>query len=143
MTSISQVLSQQITVCNHCFEMLQDALVEHDWGTAVSQAKQGVGQIQRHMQTEEDVLFQCLEQMLESDATTGPLRRDHDRIRELLTELDQAVRNQNRRRGLALCAVLNELQRRHNGRKKDHVYPLADRVLGRLAPALAQEMAWE
>jgi hypothetical protein len=81
--------------------------------------------------------------MLESNATTGPLRQDHDRIRELLTELLQAIRNQNRRRGLALCALLNELRRRHNSRKTDHFYPLADRVLGELGPALAQEMAWE
>jgi hemerythrin-like domain-containing protein len=95
------------------------------------------------MQTEEDVLFKSLEQMLDSDATTRPLREEHERIRELLNALQGAIRSGARSESLSLCDAVGAVRSQHNEKSEHHLYPLADRVMGKLGPALAQEMAWD
>ena len=92
MASISNVLCEQIRTSDEDFESLRQALTDGDWELARSSVKRAVAGAERHMQTEEDVLFKSLEQMLDSEATTRPLREDHERIRELLTGLQQTIR---------------------------------------------------
>ena len=143
MASISNVLCEQTRASDEHFESLRQALTDADWDQARSLVNQAVAGAQRHMQTEEDVLFKGLEQMLESEVTTRPLREDHERIRELLSALQQAIRSSDESESLALCAALDELRGQHNAKSEHHLYPLADRVMGKLGPALAQEMTWD
>jgi hemerythrin-like domain-containing protein len=143
MTSIANVLCGQIRTSNEDFESVRKALNENDWETARASVNRAVASAQRHMQAEEDVLFKGLEQMLDSEATTRPLREDHERIRELLTALQQAIRSSARSESLALWDALDEVRGQHNAKSENHLYPLADRVMGKLGPALAQEMAWD
>ena len=143
MTSIANVLCKQIRTSNEDFESVRKALNENDWETARASVNRAVACAQRHMQAEEDVLFKGLEQMLDSEATTRPLREDHERIRELLTALQQAIRSNAQSESLALCDALDEVRGQHNAKSEHHLYPLADRVMGKLGPAMAQEMAWD
>lgn len=143
MTSIANVLCGQIRISNQDFESVRKALKEDDWEAAKASANRAVAGAERHMQTEEDVLFKSLEQMLDSDATTRPLREEHARIRELLSALQGAIRSGARSESLALCDALDELRGQHNAKSEHHLYPLADRVMGKLGPAMAQEMAWD
>lgn len=143
MASISNVLCEQIRISDEHFESLRQALSGGDWELSRSLVNQAVAGAQRHMQTEEDVLFKGLEQMLDSEATTRPLREEHERIRELLTALQQTIRGGARSESLALCDALEALRAQHNDKSEHHLYPLADRVMGKLGPALAQEMAWD
>jgi hemerythrin-like domain-containing protein len=143
MASISNVLCEQIRTSDEDFESLRQALTDGDWELARSSVKRAVAGAERHMQTEEDVLFKSLEQMLDSEATTRPLREDHERIRELLTGLQQTIREGARSDSLALCDALDEIRARHNDKSEHHLYPLADRVMGKLGPALAEEMSWD
>ena len=143
MTSIANVLCEQIRTSNEDFESLRHAVNDSDWETARTRVNRSVAGAERHMQTEEDVLFKSLEQMLDSDATTRPLREEHARIRELLSALQGAIRSGARSESLALCDALEALRAQHNDKSEHHLYPLADRVMGKLGPALAQEMAWD
>ena len=142
MTSISSVLCEQIRTSDEDFGALRQALTDGDWELARSSVNRAVAGAQRHMQTEEDALFKSLEQMLDSEATTRPLREDHERIRELFTTLQQAIRNGAQSESLGLCDALDALRGQHNAKSENHLYPLADRVMGKLGPALAEEMSW-
>ena len=143
MTSIANVLCKQIRTSNEDFESLREALNRDDWEAARTLVSRAVAGAERHMQTEEDVLFKSLEQMLDSEATTGPLREEHVQIREILTALQQTIRSGARSESLVLCGALDEMRAQHNDKSEHHLYPLADRVMGKLGPALAQEMAWD
>ena len=143
MNSISSVLTEQNRHGDERFALLGRAVLAGDWRNARALADEASAQAQRHMLSEEDVLFDTLEQMLSSESTTNPLRREHEELRRLLGELHEAIRIQDAALTRTRLEALEDLRRRHNEHSEQHLYPLADKVLGKLAPALAQEMAWD
>lgn len=142
MTSISTVLNAQNRAGDGNFEALHKALEGADWDTASALVNQAIAGAQRHMQTEEDVLFKTLEQMLDSEATTRPLREEHEQMRTLMAGLQQAVQRTDSDESLAAYRAMDALRRQHNAKSESHLYPLAERVLGKLGTSLAQEMSW-
>ena len=84
-----------------------------------------------HLAMEEQVLFPVLEGSRSAPAApTQSMRVEHEDMRELLAELSEALKSEDRDRYLRLSETLMMLRQRHNLEEEGVLYPLAEQILG-------------
>lgn len=99
--------------------------------------------LQHHLSQEETVLFPAFEQ--QSGMTGGPtavMRMEHEQMRDLLTQLHNALAQNDSDAFLGYAETLNILIQQHNMKEEQMLYPMCDRLLGpQAADVLAQAQA--
>jgi hemerythrin-like domain-containing protein len=94
-----------------------------------------------HLAMEEHVLFPVLEGS--RSAPMGPtqtMRVEHEDMRELLAEMSEALKSEDRDRYLGLSETLLMLRQRHNLEEEQVLYPLAEQILGDSAAEVLKAM---
>jgi len=79
---------------------------------------------------EEEVLFPAFETA--SGSTMGPtsiMRHEHEQMRNLFAEMDQAIDTQSADDYLGASETLLVLMQQHNAKEEQILYPMTDRVL--------------
>jgi iron-sulfur cluster repair protein YtfE (RIC family) len=89
----------------------------------------------KHMEFEEDVLFPIFDSAMRSEPGSGPtagLRRDHDRIRELLGEMAAALEASAREAFDRAASALQTLLPEHDVQEHAILHRVVHRILGPL-----------
>jgi len=97
--------------------------------------------LEQHLAAEENILFPQFEQA--TGQTAGPtqmMRLEHNQMRQLLTDMDQAVTDQDDATWLGLSETLMMLIQQHNMKEQQILYPMTDQVFGDAAADLIKQM---
>lgn len=130
MQTISDYLSADHQRCDTLFADAEAAAAASQLGPAqagFAAFRQGM---LHHLAMEETVLFPAFEQA--SGSSMGPtrmMRMEHEQMRELFAQMDDALAAGNTRTFAGLAETLLILMQQHNLKEEQILYPMTDRAL--------------
>ena len=129
MTTIKDFLTQDHRRCDEVF-----AAMEEKANSSLSDAKEltteFIADMEHHFQMEEKVMF--LEFETKTGMTQGPtamMRHEHEQMRNLMSQMQEAIDADNKEKFLGLTETLIILLQQHNMKEEQMLYPMAQQHL--------------
>ena len=129
--SISEHMTSEHKRCDLLYLAAEKAVMEDDWDTTREQYQLFHQSMQQHFEQEETVLFPDFEQV--QGSTMGPtqvMRMEHEQMRQLFSELAEALENRDKDGYLGLSETLMILMQQHNMKEEQVLYRMMDQVYG-------------
>ncbi len=127
--------------CDQYFAAAESAVDSGDWQQAGTAHQQFIGAMQQHFAMEEELLFPAFEQASGNPAgPTTVMRHEHEQMRALFTEMDQALAQQDSDSYLGASETLLILMQQHNAKEEQILYPMSERLLAERQETLLAEM---
>lgn len=129
--TISRLLGDAHIQCDELFAAAEAAIYRSDWPLAVEAFGRFRAALLGHLLIEEEILFPAFERS--TGNTLGPthiMRLEHERMRELIGQLAEALDARSADNYAGLAETLLLLIQQHNIKEEQVLYPLCDQVLG-------------
>ncbi|HHS83564.1 MAG TPA: hemerythrin domain-containing protein [Gammaproteobacteria bacterium] len=143
METISSYMEGQHLTCDEFFVDAERAVSEQNWAQAQKGFNAFHRAIEHHFAMEEEVLFPAVEEI--AGTTMGPtqvMRMEHDQMRGLFSEMEQALAAKDADSFLGAAETLLVLMQQHNAKEEQIVYPMSDQLLAsRVADVLSRMQA--
>jgi iron-sulfur cluster repair protein YtfE (RIC family) len=137
--TLSQVLTEHHKACDEEWALAEEHALEGRWAEAAGALKAFVEAMERHLSTEEAVLFPAFEAA--TGMRGGPtqmMRHEHAQMRQLFGELEAAVVAKDGARFSGAGETMLVLMQQHNLKEEHILYPACDQALQRDAALLTQ-----
>lgn len=143
---MAQVLLRALTDdhrrCDSLLAAAETATTGNDWDAIVHEAEVFREAMERHFEFEEQRLFPQLEARVPMAAgPTGVMRMEHQQMRQLMAELANAARMQDKGACIGALETLHMVAQQHNAKEEAILYPMADEALQGQAEAMASALA--
>jgi hemerythrin-like domain-containing protein len=141
MTTIVENMTADHRRCDKIFAVAETSVAKDDWSSVEDQFKQLQQAMEHHFSMEEDVLFPAYEER--TGQTMGPtqvMRMEHKQMRQLFSNMSQAVDKQDRDGYLGMAETLMIIMQQHNMKEEQMFYRMADQVLGGDVDEILQKM---
>lgn len=141
MTTFSSYMGDDHHHCDELFAAAEASVASGDWAGAAAAHRRFLTGMQRHFAMEEEVLFPAFEAA--SGSSMGPtavMRHEHEQMRQLFGEMEQAMREQQIGDYLGASETLLVLMQQHNAKEEQILYPMTDRMLEAQQPELLARM---
>ncbi len=138
--NITQYLTEEHRKCDRVYAELENAVMKEVWEKAEELFKEFKEKTLLHFDKEEKVLFPEFEE--KTGIVMGPtqvMRMEHNQARQLLNQMEDALRNRNKKEFLSLGESLMILIQQHNMKEEQILYPMSDQNLE--ASQLIEEMS--
>jgi hemerythrin-like domain-containing protein len=129
MSTIKDFLTQDHRRCDEIF-----AAMEEKANSSLADAKEltneFINDMEHHFQMEEKVMFAEFEQ--KTGMTQGPtamMRHEHEQMRNLMSQMKEALEADNKDKYLGLSETLMILLQQHNMKEEQMLYPMAQQHL--------------
>ncbi|MFT7009262.1 MAG: hemerythrin-like domain-containing protein [Colwellia sp.] len=125
MTSIPEFMTTKHRECDEIFTDAEAAVAKADWSLAITKWQSFALELTQHFSQEEDVLFPKFEQA--TGMTAGPtqvMRMEHQQMRALVQDLDNALAAQDKDEYLGLSETLMVMMQQHNMKEEMMLYPM-------------------
>ena len=131
MTSISAFLTQDHRHCDDSYAAAEEKVAAGQWDEAGQSWTIYRNALETHLNREEGFLFPAFEaQTGNTQGPTAVMRMEHEQIRSLVSEMDEAVVARNADSFLGLAETMMILIQQHNMKEEQILYPMSDQVLG-------------
>lgn len=140
MTSISNFMTQDHRLCDDGYAAAEEMVAAGQWDEADGNWTRFRNDMDAHFRKEEDCLFPAFE--ARTGNTQGPtavMRMEHEQMRSLISEMNEAIAARNADTFLGLAETLMILTQQHNMKEEQILYPMSDQVLDN-AEALIEQM---
>ena len=125
MTSIPEFMTTKHRECDELFTEAEAAVAKADWSLALTKWQGFALELTKHFSQEEDVLFPKFEDA--TGMTAGPtqvMRMEHQQMRALVQDLDNALAAQEKDEYLGLSETLMVMMQQHNMKEEMMLYPM-------------------
>ncbi|MBN8443109.1 MAG: hemerythrin domain-containing protein [Thauera sp.] len=127
MTLIADVLAQDHRDCDHAFARAEALVAKREWSAADKATAEFAADLDRHFETEEQVLFPRFEAVTGmSNGPTAVMRGEHAEMRRVLAELQNALRRRDADDFSGEAETLLILMQQHNMKEENILYPMCD-----------------
>jgi hemerythrin-like domain-containing protein len=141
MSTFSDYMGDDHARCDQLFASVEELAGAGDWPQAELAHKQFIDAVERHFAMEEQVLFPAFEQASGSPmGPTGVMRHEHEQMRALFAEMEEALRDRDSDAYLGAAETLLILMQQHNAKEEQILYPMSDQLLQGERPALMERM---
>ena len=127
MTSIPEFMTSMHRECDEVFTEAEAAVAKNDWSLAQSKWQIFALELIKHFSQEEEVLFPKFEQA--TGMTAGPtqvMRMEHQQMRALVQDLDNALAAKEKDEYLGLSETLMVTMQQHNMKEEMMLYPMME-----------------
>ncbi len=138
---IGDTLAQDHRRCDELFASAEKHASNGEWPQAQQEVSAFTEAMTRHIGFEEQTLFPALEQIIGAGGPTQVMRMEHEQMRTLFRDMQQAAQAQDAPRLLGATETLLILMQQHNMKEENILYRMADQMLGAQGPALAGQFA--
>jgi iron-sulfur cluster repair protein YtfE (RIC family) len=138
---VSQYLQTEHRYCDELFDLIEPLAVAAKWQEAREALLAFQTALTQHLDREERVLFPAMEAA--HGGPMGPtrmMRMEHDGMRDLLVQMEEAVGRADAEQLSAVVETLRILLQQHNMKEESVLYPMADRLLADRIGDLLQAM---
>ncbi len=125
MTSLPEFMTSKHRECDDYFTEAESAVAQGDWPLASTKWQCFALEFTSHLSQEEEVLFPKFEQA--TGMTSGPtqvMRMEHQQMRALVQELDNALGAKEKDEYLGLSETLMVMMQQHNMKEEMMLYPM-------------------
>ena len=131
MASIGDFMSRGHKDCDQAFARAEES-AGADWSATEAGFRIFLRSMQYHFAMEEEVLFPAFEEQtgMSGGGPTETMRVEHEQMRRLFDEIQQAVAAHDANQYLGLAETLMLLMQQHNLKEESMLYPMMDEVLG-------------
>lgn len=113
--------------CDELFAAAEQAVVSKDWDSANSAWQQFTDELESHItDKEEGKLFPALEAIHGSIGPIHVMRGEHDHMRSLVAQINEALAAKDDQQFLGLSETLMMLMQQHNMKEEHILYPMID-----------------
>lgn len=141
MTTFSEYMGDDHARCDQLFADAEAAVESGDWQQAGSANEHFFQAMQHHFAMEEELLFPAFEEASGTDmGPTAVMRHEHEQMRTLFNEMEQAVSAQDTDTYLGAAETLLILMQQHNAKEEQMLYPMSERMLQDEQAALLDKM---
>ncbi len=141
MTTFSSYMGDDHHRCDELFASAEATVERGDWDRATEAHQRFLEGMQHHFAMEEEVLFPAFE--VASGSNMGPtavMRHEHQQIRQLIDDMDQALEAQQADEYLGVSETLLVLMQQHNAKEEQILYPASEHLLAEQQAALLAMM---
>ena len=128
--NITQYLTEEHRRCDNLYAEVENAVINDDWEKAEELFKEFKEKTLLHFDKEEKVLFPEFEE--KTGIVMGPtqvMRMEHQQARLILNQMEEALKNRNKKDFLSLGESLMILIQQHNMKEEQILYPMCDQNL--------------
>lgn len=137
----TQILPAHHRHCDDLFVAAEESAQRDDWAAAAPAFARFSEQMLAHFEAEEGLLFPAFESATGMSAgPTQMMRHEHEQMRSLLAQLDEACAAHDGESYAGIAETLLMLMQQHNMKEENILYPMCDQALGAEAEQLAQKM---
>ncbi len=131
MASIGDFMSRGHKYCDEAFARAEESAGK-DWSATEAKFNIFLRSMQQHFSMEEEVLFPAFEEQtgMSGGGPTETMRVEHEQMRGLFDQMQQAVAARDANQYLGLCETLMLLMQQHNLKEESMLYQMMDEVLG-------------
>ena len=125
MTSIPDYMTAKHRECDDVFAIAESKIVDGNWPIALEKWQEFKLKLMHHFEQEEGTLFPTFEQA--TGMTGGPtqvMRMEHQQMRALVQELDNAMTAKDKDTYLGLSETLMVMMQQHNMKEEMMLYPM-------------------
>jgi len=125
MTAIPEYMTKKHRECDELFTEAETAVAKNDWALALTKWQGFAEEIAEHFEQEEGTLFPAFEQA--TGMTAGPtqvMRMEHQQMRALVQDLDNALAAKAKDEYLGLSETLMVMMQQHNMKEEMMLYPM-------------------
>jgi hemerythrin-like domain-containing protein len=125
--SILDYMTAKHRHCDDVFTEAESAVAESNWPLAKKKWQEFSSELEAHIQAEETILFPLFERA--TRMTGGPtqvMRMEHEQMRALANELDQALSANKKDDFLGLSETMIVMMQQHNMKEESMLYPMSD-----------------
>jgi len=127
MTSITSFMTDDHRACDDVFVDFENMIADQNWETLKNSWAVFSNKLLNHFEMEETVLFPAFESA--TGMTNGPtavMRSEHQQMRNLCLEIEQAVTSQNEDQCQGIADTLMIMIQQHNMKEEQMLYPMTD-----------------
>ncbi len=127
MTNITSFMTNDHRECDNAFVDFENMIAEQNWGELKNSWDTFSNKLNHHFEMEETVLFPAFESA--TGMTNGPtavMRSEHQQMRNLCLEIEQAVTSQNEDQCQGIADTLMIMIQQHNMKEEQMLYPMTD-----------------
>lgn len=131
MTTITDTMTEDHRRCDQMFASAEESASNSSWEDVSVQFHKFHAAMEHHFSMEELVLFPIFEQ--ETGQSSGPtqiMRMEHEQMRQLLSDMAEAVDKQDKDDYLGISETLMMIMQQHNMKEEQMLYPMTDRTFG-------------
>lgn len=139
MTSIPEYMTAKHKECDDVFTQAESAVAAEDWSLALVKWQAFAKELHEHLSQEEELLFPQFEQA--TGMTAGPtqvMRMEHQQMRSLVQDLDNALAAKAKDEYLGLSETLMVMMQQHNMKEEMMLYPMMQQHLANAEQLVAQ-----
>ncbi|HXK56747.1 MAG: hemerythrin domain-containing protein [Gammaproteobacteria bacterium] len=141
MSTIATAMTADHRRCDEIFSRAEELVSSGDWTSGEAEFTAFREAMLSHFSMEEERLFPAFEQHLgHAMGPTQVMRMEHMQMRQLFTEMEQAVGIRDDARYLGLSETLMMIMQQHNMKEEQMLYPMMDRTLGQAGGEIAQQI---
>ncbi len=125
MTSIPDYMTNKHRECDDIFSVAESKVADGNWPLAAEKWLAFKEELLTHLAQEEETLFPAFEQA--TGMTGGPtqvMRMEHQQMRSLLSDLDDAMTAKDKDAYLGLSETLMVMMQQHNMKEEMMLYPM-------------------
>ncbi|MGL1958903.1 MAG: hemerythrin domain-containing protein [Colwellia sp.] len=125
MTTIPEYMTAKHRECDDAFVEAESAVAKVDWVLALEKWQCFAKELIQHFDQEENTLFPAFEQA--TGMTSGPtevMRIEHQQMRALVQNLDNALAAKEKDEYLGLSETLMVMMQQHNMKEEMMLYPM-------------------
>ena len=131
MTSILSFMTQDHRHCDDSYAAAEEKVAAGQWDEAGQSWTIFRSVLETHLNREESFLFPAFEtQTGNTQGPTAMMRMEHEQMRSLVAEMDEAITARNADSFLGLAETLMILTQQHNMKEEQILYPMIDQVVG-------------
>jgi hemerythrin-like domain-containing protein len=130
MSTIPDYMTEKHRHCDEIFTQAESAVAKKNWSEANKQWATFNDELELHLQAEENILFPQFEQA--TGMTAGPtqvMRGEHQQMRVLVNDLNEALNVENKDKFLGLSETLMVLMQQHNMKEEMMLYPMCQQQI--------------
>ncbi len=130
MENITNHMQDDHRRCDTIFANAEKLISDGNWSEGAKEFQLFQDAMQHHFAMEEDVIFPAFEQ--KTGMTMGPtqvMRSEHVQMRDIFSDMKEAVQQQNQDDYLGLSETLLIIMQQHNVKEESMLYPMADQEL--------------
>ncbi|HMM53780.1 MAG TPA: hemerythrin domain-containing protein [Candidatus Desulfobacillus sp.] len=132
MAKLGETMEKHHKKCDEDFAAAEEAAHKGDWDACAKAYTKFRDEVLAHFSVEEDILFPPLEER--SGITSGGppqmMREEHEQMRPLLQQMDNALEQKNAGNFTATGETLLVMMQQHNMKEENILYPMIDHHLG-------------
>ena len=140
MASIKDFLTLDHRECDEVFAQMEQSVADKS-ADAVEKFEHFQSVMLHHFNMEEKVMFPAFEK--KTGMTQGPtemMRREHDQMRMLMMQMNEAIYSEDENRFFGLSETLMMIMQQHNMKEEQMLYTMAQQHLGDSADEIINEM---